>query len=145
MTNVGDMTMDELRHFGIKGMKWGVRRTDAQLGNSGSTKTKKVSRKENRRMNSEAKSKFYADKAESLYNESKKKGDRVLIEIRTPGDYAKTVVTGKEFAKHLENGGVFDIREAEVFARQRKAGEQFVLNEDRIGVYKKQNFRKPKG
>lgn len=36
------MDTNELQHHGIKGMKWGVRRTDAQLGNA-SSKTKKKS------------------------------------------------------------------------------------------------------
>lgn len=32
MTDLGDIPVSELEHHGIKGMKWGVRRTDAQLG-----------------------------------------------------------------------------------------------------------------
>lgn len=28
----GESMNDELKHFGVKGMKWGVRRTAAQLG-----------------------------------------------------------------------------------------------------------------
>ena len=31
---------DELYHYGVKGMKWGVRRTPAQLGHTGKRKKK---------------------------------------------------------------------------------------------------------
>lgn len=35
------MELDELKHYGVKGMKWGIRRTPAQLGHRPSTKKKK--------------------------------------------------------------------------------------------------------
>jgi hypothetical protein len=92
-------------------------------------------------MNKEAEQKFNTNKANTLYREAKKHGDRVLIETITPGDYAKTIVTGKEFAQHLEAGGAMNIRATEIFARQRSEGAQFELNENRIGNYQKQNFR----
>jgi hypothetical protein len=43
---VGDMSEyvikdGELYHYGVKGMRWGVRRTDAQLGSSGKKKPNK--------------------------------------------------------------------------------------------------------
>lgn len=41
------MNNNELQHYGIKGMKWGVRRSRAQLGYSSSPrKTKKQAQKE---------------------------------------------------------------------------------------------------
>lgn len=130
-----DSPDEALAHFGVKGMKWGVRKSDESGGG-------KITRKQNRQMNREASAKFYADKATMLYNEGKKHGDRILIETRVPGDYAVTVMTGKEFARGLERGGAFDVKTTEIFARQPKAGEQFVLNDQKIGVYKNQNFRK---
>ena len=34
--------MDYLEHFGVKGMKWGVRRTDAQLGHPSSSQSPRM-------------------------------------------------------------------------------------------------------
>lgn len=40
------MNENELYHYGVKGQKWGVRRTAAQLGHKPTTKKKKVSKGE---------------------------------------------------------------------------------------------------
>ena len=123
--------MATLAHYGVKGMKWGVRKTEGR-----------VTRKQNRQMNKEARDKFYAEKASKIYEEAKKGGERVLVETRVPGDFAQTVVTGKQFAEHLERGGVMDVRTTEIFARQPKPNQQYVLNDQKIGAYQKQDFRK---
>lgn len=39
--SLGDIPMSELAHHGVKGMKWGVRRTPEQLGNKKPKKPKK--------------------------------------------------------------------------------------------------------
>lgn len=42
-------TDDILEHYGIKGMKWGVRRTDAQLARAGGKKSEKMTRRRDAR------------------------------------------------------------------------------------------------
>jgi hypothetical protein len=126
---------EALAHFGKKGMKWGVR--TAVPGGSAP-----ISRKQNRQMNKEASQKFYSDKATTLYKEAKKSGDTVLVKTQLPNATYATVVTGKQFAEHLEAGGAMNIRMTEIYARQPKPDSQFVLNDQKIGTYKKQNFRK---
>lgn len=125
---------DVLAHFGVKGMKWGKRK--------GENSSPKISRKENRQLNREAAADFYENKLNTIYGEAKKKGDAVLIKTRDPGEYASTILTGKEFARGLEAGGMLDIKVTEVYARQPKPKSQYVLNDDEIGTYKKQDFRK---
>lgn len=123
-------SVDEfLAHYGVKGMRWGKRKAQ-------------VSRKENRQMNRDAANEFYTNKADKLYSESKKGGEKVLVKSRTPGDYATNIMTGKQFVDLLEKGTAIDIKSTEIFARQLKAGEEYVLNNEEIGTYKVQNFRK---
>lgn len=43
--SIGDIPMNELAHYGVKGMKWGVRRTPEQLGKR-KPKKKKVTTKD---------------------------------------------------------------------------------------------------
>ena len=47
MTNIGDITMDELRHVGVKGMKWGVRK-DSTPSSRPSNSEIKLARKQRR-------------------------------------------------------------------------------------------------
>ena len=118
-----------LQHYGVKGMRWGVRKKYSE------------SRKEYRsRLNKES-TDFYNKKVATILNEVAKKGDKVLIETRMPGDYARTITTGKQFVDHLIGGGAFDVSVTEVFARQGKANTPYVRNDKPIGVYKKSDRR----
>lgn len=133
---MSEQTDDFLAHYGVKGMRWGKRRSDKELANA------RVTRKQNRQMNKEASEKFYSDKASNIYQEAKKAGDQILISTRMPGDSVQTITTGKEFAAKLERGGMLDVKSTEIFARQPKPDSQYVLNDNIIGTYKKQDFRK---
>ena len=116
----------EITHYGVKGMKWGVR--------------KKISRRENRRLNKEARLEFRTKKAEYLYKHAKTSGEKTLILVALQNNIS-TIVNGKQFADHLERGGSFDVRMSEVFA-DRKGKGAFEKNTNYIGDYKKQNFRR---
>ena len=127
---------DFLQHVGVKGMKWGRRKTSG----SSSGGSSKITRKQNRQMNREARSEFDRKKIDSIFRETLQKGDKVLVSTQLMGTYGKTVMTGKEFSDHMLRGGAMDVRTTEIFARQNKSG-QYEANTNAIGNYQKQNFR----
>lgn len=96
---------------------------------------KGLTRKEIRTLNKQQKKAYDLNKVTEAYAESKEKGERVLIKSRAPGDYADTVMTGKQFVTHLESGGVIDIASTRVFARQEE-GQQYIRNAFENEVYR---------
>lgn len=120
---------DELAHFGVKGMKWGVHKKHDESRKEYKKRTKQESRE------------FYDKKADALIKASLSKGDKVLIATKLPGDFATTITTGTQFIEHLQKGGVFDVKTTEVFATQPKKNAQFETNEQPIGTYKKSERR----
>lgn len=128
---------DYLEHYGVKGMKWGVRRN---RDSGGSDKPRKISRKENRKMNREAKSAFYEKKADTLLKEALKGGTDVLILSLMQGDTALTLRTGSEFSRDLLAGRAMNIKMTDIYARRESDGKYYV--KDAIGNYKKTNYRK---
>ena len=133
---------EALAHFGVKGMKWGVRRNR----DSGDTnKPRKISRKENRRMNREAKSAFYENKANKLLDEALKGGDDILVMSLMQGDTAPTLRTGREFVRELQKGRAMHVKMTDVYAKLESDGNYHVRDKYTIGNYKKTNYRKQKG
>lgn len=126
------MSDEELMHYGVKGMRWGVRRERPD--------NPKISRRENRRMNREARDKFRQDKAQKILDSAMKDGDKVMIMGRFNQEAYPTMMTGKEFVTKISKGSSFDVDTLEVFARKDQRGGYVAVEE--IGKYKKQNFRK---
>lgn len=128
-----------LEHYGVKGMRWGRK----SAGDKGSSDSPRVTRKQNRQMNREARKKFDQKKADAIIGEAIRRGDNVLIKTLQYGDSVPTIVTGKEFTNHMARGGAMNVRATEVYARRNSDKGQFEINDKVIGSYKKQNFRKP--
>lgn len=66
------MEVGELRHYGIKGMKWGVRRTPAQLGHTTKSSTKKESSKSSESVGKKITSKVSSYRAASKQKKTEK-------------------------------------------------------------------------
>ena len=119
-----------LQHFGVKGMKWGVRRS------SGSG-TATVSRRQNRKMNKTARKEYYQEKADHILKTAiANKGDDTLIQV------GNSVVTGKTFVNLALSGGAFNIKATNIASiRNHKTGNFEAYNGKYYGDYQKQNFR----
>lgn len=124
-----------LEHFGVKGMRWGVRRTDEQLARASkgkkdsssksekesTSKPKKLTRQEVR----QEKREFYEKKASRILAEAAEKPD-VLVSVLTPHSQFPTVVSGREFVDYARRGGAFNTRVSDIYAR--KENGSYVIN-----------------
>lgn len=139
---------DFLAHVGVKGMRWGVRKNDdgGSSGSSGSNsgggsgsgggdvadggKGKKPkyeeSRREYRKRTRAEAQEFYDKKAESIVNESLKRGDEILVKTFFHDGYDFEIVTGKEFVQNLERGRAFNTPFTEIWAERDTSGTRSV-------------------
>ena len=120
-----------LQHFGVKGMKWGVRRS------SGSG-TATVSRRQNRKMNKTARKEYYQEKADHILKTALTdiKGGDTLIRV------GSSVVTGQMFVHHVLRGNAINITATEIAGiRNPKTGYLEPYSGNYYGNYHKQNFR----
>lgn len=103
-----------LKHYGIKGMKWGVRKKRDDGGDSGggSSKPKKQSRRqrraEARRALLEAQQKRAAEIVEKAAN-----NPNSTVKVRT--QYGTFLTSGEEFVNFAMKGGAFDISTLEIY------------------------------
>jgi hypothetical protein len=111
-TAVGDF----LAHYGVKGMKWGVRRDEEMMGRiagykargeSAETKAryKEYKKTTSRKQRKADKAAVIESRAQALLDDAMKNPLNIM-EVGTPG--YPTLMEGKEFVEMLSRGGVFN-------------------------------------
>ena len=103
------MDNDELMHYGVPGMKWGVRRTPAQLGRKKTSSSKSLfgKKKPKPKAKSESSKKETAPKPKSVKEMSDEELSTAIRRMQLEQTYAslspQKVSTGKEKTKRILN------------------------------------------
>ena len=103
------MDNDELMHYGVPGMKWGVRRTPAQLGRKKTSSSKSLfeKKKPKPKAKSESSKKETAPKPKSVKEMSNEELNAAIDRMRLEQTYAslspQKVSMGKKIAKTILN------------------------------------------
>ena len=124
----------DLAHYGVKGMKWGVRKSSGPSAGSSN-----ISRRQNRKMNRAASKKFYKNKANTIVKEvANRQSDVMLFDARR-----NRLMTGTDFVQRLQKtGGVFDAKYTDIVATRSGPDSWEAYSGPGDGRYKKQDFRK---
>ena len=101
------MDNDELMHYGVPGMKWGVRRTPAQLGRKKTSSSKFLLGKKKAKTKSESSKEETAPKKKSVKEMSDEELSTAIRRMQLEQTYAslspQKVSTGKAVTKRILN------------------------------------------
>jgi len=112
MTDILNNGADFLAHYGVLGMKWGIRKDEYR---SLSREQKKLYRKKTLKERSSDFKKARMKNAELTVEAAARGKDNVFIQTADSPMSIPLVVSGKEFLSYLEKGGVFNATLTSVF------------------------------
>ena len=119
------MSEEELIHYGVKGMKWGVRKSDGSYGVGSNSdirtnrEAKRFAKEQGlRKSTSGERREIRKQMAKERFNlateMATKHPDSVLVSARFQGETAPTLRTGREFTASVISGRAVDINSLSV-------------------------------
>lgn len=121
---------DFLAHYGVKGMKWGVRRDDAVLARIGGGKLADETKEEKQAYKAYKKSTSRKERKQDrkLARESRARhlietsvaNPKNFVAVGTPG--YPTLMRGQEFVDYLSRGGAFNPMTTNITDLQERSG-----------------------
>ena len=119
---------DELKHYGVKGMKWGVRKDrggrsglrrakDLSAGDSSGAKPKRQSRRQRRIEKYRANIEAHQARAAEVFTQAANNPDS-LVKVRT--EYGPYILTGQQFVDYVSSGGAFDVKTLDIVVPEKE-------------------------
>ena len=118
---------DELMHYGVKGMKWGLRKDrggrsglgrakDLPAGEASGAKPKRQSRRQRRKEERRAKLEAQQARATEVFTQAANNPDS-LVKVRT--EYGPYILTGQQFVDYVSSGGAFDVNTLDIIVSEK--------------------------
>lgn len=124
-----------LEHYGVKGMRWGIRR-NRDSGSGDGSKPKKLTRKEVRAEKNE----FYLKKMDNVVKTAAAQPESLIKTLAydpVSGYNRQVVMTGKEVVEHLARGGYMNAKYTDVYATKDAKSQEYIINPNQNQRYRR--------